>query len=641
MSNADAIAMADRLTATLARGWNTWDTRSVLRHVLLPEGLGISLGFAAPDKLVWMNDAHFGRQVVTRTPGTQLTSMDKQLPVGNVIEVRPGLHAYDGSYTELEVNLRGARYRVETAAAGDDWAALVTPIQSDPWQRILTVHAATLWGRDGYAVRADEHTITAYLPSRQIAIHVHGEPVIEPNLPVASPYVAVRLDRPVAIATGRAVDVKEAERLVAEGRAKQVALHERYGRLREAHEAMQACLGWNILYEPKHRRVICTVARDWNCWRGGYAIFCWDTFLMAWMISLDDPTLAYACGLETFRAMVDGQFVPNVTQGTGRRSLDRSQPPVGGICFLGMHRRAPNLEALRAAWPALLTWNRWWDQHRRNDIGSLSLGSHPFEPIIGDPAEFVQPNTASGAALESGLDNASMYDQSPFDPKTHLMETEDVGLNGLYVADCEALTELAEALGWLREAEELRARRDRYAERLGQLWSEEKGIYLNRRTDNGAWREKHSLTSFYPMLANVATDEQAERMAQGYLLNPAKYDGEWILPMSSRDDSAFADQLYQRGRIWPPNSFLTYLGLLRYGSDVARRRLVEKSVEMIVDNWRIERVVAENYSAIDGRGGRTPHTHPLYGWGGLLSFMGLIEAGFAPPAFEARVAQAV
>ncbi len=28
----------------LARGWNTWNVRSVLSHVLLPEGFSISLG---------------------------------------------------------------------------------------------------------------------------------------------------------------------------------------------------------------------------------------------------------------------------------------------------------------------------------------------------------------------------------------------------------------------------------------------------------------------------------------------------------------------------------------------------------------------------------------------------------------------
>src|SRR5262249_34478175 len=124
-ANADAIAKADELAAELARGWNTWDTHSVLRHVLLPDGLAITLGFAANDKLVWLrDDVFFGQTHVKRSPGTQLTSLDKPLPHSNVIEIRPGVRTYDGTYTCLEIDLRGARFRVETGTIGDDWCAL-------------------------------------------------------------------------------------------------------------------------------------------------------------------------------------------------------------------------------------------------------------------------------------------------------------------------------------------------------------------------------------------------------------------------------------------------------------------------------------------------------------------------------------
>lgn len=59
-----AIAVANKKHAFLAKGWNTWDTRSVLHHVRLPDGLCIALGFAAPDRLVWLNEAFFGRTLM-------------------------------------------------------------------------------------------------------------------------------------------------------------------------------------------------------------------------------------------------------------------------------------------------------------------------------------------------------------------------------------------------------------------------------------------------------------------------------------------------------------------------------------------------------------------------------------------------
>lgn len=622
----NALAIADAKHRVLARGWNTWDTRSVLRHVLLPDGLALCLGFAALDKLVWLENEQFGRKELGRTAGTKLTSTDKTLPITNTVEVLPGLHGYDGGYTELEVNLRGARFRVETAASGSDWVALITPLQDEPWMRILTVHAGFVWNYPGHALRDDDHRLTAVLRAGAIAIHADGESVHEPNLPSLSPYLALRLNRPVAVSAGRRLDVSEARHVIEAARETVVRQHAAYGAHQDGHAAMQSSLAWNIIFEPRYRRVLCTVARDWNCLRGGYAVFCWDTFFTSWMIAQDNPTLGYACMLEAFREMVDESFVSNVVQGTGRRALDRSQPPVAGFCVLAMHRNRPDREALAAAWEPLLAWNRWWHRARRNARGSLSLGSNPFLPRAGDPAEFVQPNTAAGAALEA-LDNSPMYDRAPFDPTTHLMQIEDVGLNSLYVTDCEALAEIAGILGHAREAAELRERAQHYGKKLQELWAAERGIYLNRRLDTGEWSERHSPTSFYPLLAANPTPEQAEILVRRHLLNPEEYDGTWIIPAAPRNDPAFGEQLYMRGRIWPPLNFLVYLGLKRYGFDAARKVLVEKSEALLVKNWRERRVVPENFSAIDGTGGVGAHTHPLLTWGGLLAFIAMIEDG--------------
>lgn len=626
------IAVASAKHRVLARGWNTWDTRSVLRHVLLPDGLCLGLGLAAPDKLVWLNDAFFGRREMGRTPGTQLTSADRKLPLGNTIEVLPGPRSYDGTYTQLEVNLRGARYRIETAAEGDNWCALVTPLQNDPWLRVLTIELSFLWNRPGSAERRDAQTLIARSEGRQLAVTAHGSTVVDPNLPVRSPYLAMRLDRPVAVAAGAGMTATDVERTITAARQQTEARQSAHGPLDEAYGAMQACLAWNVVYEPKFDRVLCPVARDWNCIRGGYAVFCWDSFFTSWMISLENPTLAYAVLLETFREMIDETFVSNVVQGTGRAARDRSQPPVAGLCILGMWKVAPDRDALAAVWPALLAWNRWWDRARRNPAGSLSLGSNPFEPRVGDPAEFVQPNTAAGAALEA-LDNSPMYDQAPFDPATHQMLIEDVGLNSLYVTDCAALAELAGVLGRPDDARELQQRADHYAAKLRTLWVDEQGMFLNRRLDNGEWSRRHSPTSFYPLLAGVPDAGQVRRLVQEHLLNPEEYAGEWMVPAAPRNDPAFSEQLYMRGRIWPPLNFLVYLGLHRYDEETARRQVVEKSLALLLKNWRDHRTVAENFSSIDGSGGVGAHTHPLLTWGGLAALMGLIESGLVQHPF--------
>ena len=46
-----------------------------------------------------------------------------------------------------------------------------------------------------------------------------------------------------------------------------------------------------------------------------------------------------------------------------------------------------------------------------------------------------------------------MYDGTTYNPQTHLLEFADVGLMSMYIADCDALAKIADALGKTGEAE--------------------------------------------------------------------------------------------------------------------------------------------------------------------------------------------
>jgi neutral trehalase len=328
--------------------------------------------------------------------------------------------------------------------------------------------------------------------------------------------------------------------------------------------------------------------------------------------------------------MVDGEFVPNVANGSGRRSWDRSQPCVGGLAVLALHELAPDRAFLEKVWPALLAWNRWWHRRRRNAAGLLSWGSEPFAPRIGDRAEQLQPATARGAALESGLDNTPMYDGVPFDPATHLMALSDVGLASLYIVDCEALATLAREHGRAGEAAELAARAEQYRRGLASLWNPDTGIFQNRRTDTGGFNPRLAPTCFYPLLAGATTPAQADAMIARHLLNPDEFWGEWVLPSVPRTDPAFPEQHYLRGRIWAPLNFLVYLGLRRAGRTAPAAELARRSLALFAGNWRERQGVFENYSALTGRGADEAFCDPLYAWSGLLALMAALQRGDVP-----------
>ncbi|OAM87773.1 trehalase family glycosidase [Termitidicoccus mucosus] len=612
-------------------GWNTWSTRSALAHVLMPAALAVELSFCHYGMLHVISSASFGIRQRGATAGVRLSGVDiKTQPEG----LEPGRHAYDGSYTSLTVVMGETRIRVESARVGDDGLViLVTPVGKFPLRPVsMIAEGSFLWNRPGCIVQTGPDCWRAHGMARgDVHIYCTGKRIRDPNAGHRSPYWVLELSGPAGIAAGGAPrTLDEIGRIIAKARAAEDAAHRRYGRLAELHAAYQACLAWNTFYEPAHERVITTSSRPWNVLRLGYGLFCWDTFTFAWMQAPDAPELARNSIREVFREMVDGEFIPNVANGSGRRSWDRSQPPLAGLTMLAIHEMAPDRGFLAAIFPALLAWNRWWDRARRNPRGLLSWGSHPFPPRIGDLAERLQPNTGRGAALESGMDNSPMYDDAPFDTRTHLMALSDVGLASLYITDCQALALLASELGLAAEASETTERAAFYTKNIAALWNPDAGVYQNRRTDTGEFSPRLSPTVFYPMLAGVATGEQSRSMVDNFLLHPEKFWGDWVLPSVPRDDPAFPEQLYWRGRVWPVLNFLVYLGLKRAGHNAAAAMLAERSRILFEQNWREHSGAFENYSAITGRATEEKFCDPMYAWSGLLVFMQLMEQKKVP-----------
>jgi neutral trehalase len=471
--------------------------------------------------------------------------------------------------------------------------------------------------------------LVAECPGRTVRVYATAQTVYDPYVAAQTPYLAVPMTQVVGFCTGHARTVEEIAARIADARTRWLASVERFGDMAECYTAIQTCLAWDTIYEPQGDRVVSPVSRVWNVdrGRGGFVLFCWDTYFAAIMAGIDNKAIAYANAVEITREIRDLGFVPNNAQATGRKSCDRSQPPVGSITILDLYRQYGDRWLLEETFDDLLTWNCFWIQRRLDaSSGLLCWGSHPFTPRAGDPLEVEQPNTWLGAILETGLDNSPLYDDVPFDPETHLMPLADVGLNGLYVADCRALAEMADALG-RPEAEELRARADQFAARLQTLWDDASGIYLNRRTDTGESSHKLAPTNFYPMLGCVPTQAQAERMVREHLLNPDEFATPWPLPSIAKRDPAYPEQEYWRGRVWGPMNWLVYLGLCQYDLPEARAWLAARSEALFLKEWREHGHVHENYNAETGEGDDVTSSDRFYHWGGLLGLIALRERG--------------
>ncbi len=600
------------LQKRLCKGWNTWYNHSFTSHVLLPEGFSINLCVARPG--LW--ETGFLREMYKSS---------KSLPRPE--EVLPGLRSDDGSYTSVEVKFKDEVLEIQSAVDGDDQLILVTPVK--PGKNQLIVEAGLPWDREGL-IGVEANGLVGKFAARTITVHLTEDPIKDGYVVSYNPHLTVPLSHEVGIYTGKTRTLTELKNTIAKSRAVQQKRMDSYGQLSEAFKAMQTILAWNTIYDAPNNRAITPVSRFWNHSWGGFVLFDWDTYFASYMCSMFNKELAYANAIEITKAITPDGFIPNYQAPFGVTSWDRSQPPVGSYVIYEIYKKYKEKWLLDEVYDELLTWNRWWPKAR--DVkGYLAFGSNN----VPDSLRTIDKHNIQAAKYES-LDNSPLYDDIPFNPVTHTMDLADVSLMSYYVMDCDALAKIADALGKKSDVKELRNRSQLYAKRLATMWDDKEGIFLNKRLDTGEKSHRIAPNNFYPMLAKVCTQKQAEIMMKNFYFNPSKFYGEYVIPSISRDDSAYMDNSYWRGRVWAPMNFLVYLGMRNYNLPEARKDLVQKSMNLLMKSWNENRAVFENYNSATGRGDDKPSADPFYHWGALLGFMSFIEEGYMDPVNSSK-----
>ncbi len=604
-----------KIKKELKSGWNTWNTKNVLSQVLLPYGLEIKFGFKQVQAFdqPFLHEALIGRQT-------------EDAPL-----IIPGAHSYDGSYQKLEIKWESLHAFIETATDGDDLFVSIAPVGEFKKPISLVIEAGLLWNMSGAISRNEKH-LTAALPDKEIKIYSSGIQTKDVSLPINTPYLVVELDQNIGISTVENLNAQEVQQKIDQKRESFYKHASTYVDLSEASIAVQSGIAWNLIYEPKFDRVVATVGRLWNEEYGGFCLFGWDNFFLSYMTAVESKNLAYANVIEHLKGMTEGGFIPNDNAGNGRKTWDHSQPPVGSIMVKEIYKKYPEKWFLETVFDDLLTWNRWWWDHRMNE-GLLSYGSSPAKNPFNEWAR----ENMQAAKYESGMDDSPMYIDVEFNKEKHTMELQDVGLNGLYIADCNALIEIATVLN-RDEIKELKNRASILSKSLENLWDKEFGFYLNFNTEADTLSKRLSPTLFYPLMASVPSNKKAKQMLI-HFYDENEFGGEFILPSIARNDPLFERQRYWKGAIWPPLNFLTYLSFRQAGFNEAATELADKSLKMFMSEWKRKGYVSENYSSITGTGDDPRlSSDRFHSWGSLFGIMSFIEEQFLPP-FEDKLSK--
>lgn len=595
------------LQKSLAKGWNNFDTYSLLSYTHMPEGITVNLALK-----------EYSNAFIMRNP--LLYKKEQKITLGT--------HSDDGSYSDLTLEWEKMRFRFQSGTDGDNLVVLITPLDVKALKTpILIAEAGILWQMDG-AVSKKGDNIGWSSGDYATSLFATNSTVKDPNIKLNSVYNAYELDSEVGISTGKEYSVAEIKSILEKNANALAQKKNAYQEQSEIFNSLQCSIAWNLVYDPIKQRVIVPVSRSWNEWHGGYILFCWDTYFVSYMLSLYNKELAYANAIAITNEAAETGFVPNFSDAL-IKSYDRSQPPVGSFCIREIYRKYREKWFLEILYDKLLTWNRWWSAKRDID-GLLAWGSNSYQAKNGNHWELTESGvgTSHGASLESGLDNSPMYLHIPFDQKKEVLKLWDVGLNSLYIMDCLALADIANELGKKSDYNELTSRGKKYSANLNKLWNEKAGIYCNKRTDTGEFSMRLSPTCFYPLLTDVPDKKKIARMMKEHFYNPDEFYGEWMLPSVPRNDSTFKTQDYWKGRIWAPLNFLVYIGLRKHQLDAPKNELVAKSKALLLKNWKENHYVCENYNAITGIGAeKGTASDPFYHWGALLGFMDFIENG--------------
>ena len=634
--------------STQETGWNTWDAFHLTGYVRLPERIGLRIVFFdpsatdAPSALRTGPSATDAPSALRTGPGTETL-----IEPARWEEVeRIGPHAGDGRYAEIRLQVQ------EPLPHEGRGVTVVVRLASDGSVALAHIHAPEATTLRGAAVlytfgQSEGCSDCAQDRPGGYQLKLIAGHAIADLLPTGEPYVAFALDEPACVAClppGEESPTLDAalQAITCAREAYTSARLRGEGLLSGLPDAMMRVIHWNTIFALQTGRICTPVSRNWAADYGGHVLFDWDTYFCAIMSSIEDPSLAEMNARAITAEVTPRGFIPNVASPRGR-SADRSQPPVGAWAVLKVALTTGDPSLVEELYPTLLGWNRWWMNARDgNGDGLLSWGADPeftadrdADWLRGWAGPHEDKYNQQLAMWESGLDNSPTFDSARYVPEAHTLDQDDVGLNSLYALDCEMLARMATLLGRADEAAALSAERERVVARMQErLWNEEVGTFMDwrwRRAEAAAGRGgpgeftgRLAPTCFYPLLAGVATPEQAQRMVHEHLLDEYEFWGEHVIPSIARNDPAFTHMRYWRGPIWGPMNYLVYEGLKRYHFDDVAAEFAARSAALFRGEWERHGWVCENYDARTGQ--RTSvQSDPLYHWGALLTFIAVQE----------------
>ncbi len=550
---------------------------------------------------------------------------------------RLGPNDYRGQYAQVTLRFGSAEWSFEVANDGEQTILLIRPIDPNAAEGVQ-IRLETLFLRpNGGEIVAREEEVVARRQGRgwrtwspSPTSHRDGATL---TAPLRRHYVAVIEPAPDL---GRRLESRtEGERVSAGPDAPPTAQEKHYvakvnaaraaylGRFKHVpkelwwmYAAIPYGIGWNMIWAADRGEPLEVCSRDW-CVHGNYGewvLFNWDTWLIAAAAADYDTELAHQIVRPQMAVQTPEGLVPGIASPLGY-TADRGMPPDASYGLWKAYQRSNDRSFVEEYFDGLARYNAWWQRNRDgNNDGLLEWGSNPADP----PHPQWQAHTYWASRYETGMDNHPMWDDTTYNPLTCTQEQTDIGLSALHAWDAAVLARMADLLSRKKEAQRYRDRAGKLAQLIDKnLWNDDVGLWLSRGWD-GEWCHRAASTCFYPIYLTEVASGHVDRAVREHLENPGRFGGKYGLPVSPKDDPAYPEQYYVRGRIWPAQTLLVHWALREAGQEEAAANLARRCIETMREEWLDAGHLHETYNADTASGDDTAESDPLYSFGIML-----------------------
>lgn len=320
----------------------------------------------------------------------------------------------------------------------------------------------------------------------------------------------------------------------------------------------------------------------------------------------------------------DGFICREICEKTGEDRFSRHDPSATGPevlpwseweYFLNFGDR----ERLAKVFPPLLAYHQWMREHHTWPDGSYF---------------------SSGWGC--GMDNVPrmMEGYSPEFSHGHMIWVDACMQE---ILTCNILIQMATVLNREVFIPELTAERDALTDLVNQkLWHESTGFYYDLWKDGRHNMVRH-VGAFWSLIAGCAPTERGETLI-AYLEDEAEFKTPHRVPSLAKSHPAYMPEGgYWRGAVWAPTNYMVLKGLAQYEENDLAYEIAREHVEAVVDLYRRDHTLYENYTAEPNAAGQitqgTPAKKDFVGWTGLSAISILFEFvfGIRPDVVQNRI----